>query len=201
MGERKDIAALTDAVTAAGALATELVKVSEPSLSPTSFGELERAALPAAAHEAAAFPVLLCALAATAEMPGGAPSSSLPQIVFDDPSTAWRSGRLLRLPIPADPVPAHAVLSGAPLFRSAVGRNGALTEKPMNRIDAWRMIQRRAADLGALVRIGCHTFRATGDHSVSRSRRHAGKRASHGGARKPTHNETLRSHGRRNHAR
>jgi integrase len=50
----------------------------------------------------------------------------------------------------------------APLFRSAVGRTGTLTEKPMNRVDAWRMIQRRAADLGARVRIGCHTFRATG---------------------------------------
>ena len=32
----------------------------------------------------------------------------------------------------------------------------------MNRVDAWRMIQRRATDLGARVRIGCHTFRATG---------------------------------------
>ena len=50
----------------------------------------------------------------------------------------------------------------SPLFRSAAGRTGALTEKPMNRIDAWRMIQRRAADLGAPVKIGCHTFRATG---------------------------------------
>jgi integrase len=49
-----------------------------------------------------------------------------------------------------------------PLFRSAVGRTGALTEKPMNRVDAWRMIQRRAADLGLQVKIGCHTFRATG---------------------------------------
>ena len=29
-------------------------------------------------------------------------------------------------------------------------------------VDAWRMVQRRAADLGARVRIGCHTFRATG---------------------------------------
>jgi integrase len=37
-----------------------------------------------------------------------------------------------------------------------------LTEKPMNRVDAWRMVQRRAVDLGARVRIGCHTFRATG---------------------------------------
>ena len=37
-----------------------------------------------------------------------------------------------------------------------------LTAKPMNRIDAWRMIQRRSADLGMRVKIGCHTFRATG---------------------------------------
>jgi site-specific recombinase XerD len=50
----------------------------------------------------------------------------------------------------------------APLFRSASGRTGTLTEKPMNRVDAWRMIQRRSADLGLWVRIGCHTFRATG---------------------------------------
>jgi site-specific recombinase XerD len=50
----------------------------------------------------------------------------------------------------------------APLFRSAAGRTGALTDKPMHRVDAWRMIQRRAADLGARGRIGCHTFRATG---------------------------------------
>jgi integrase len=32
----------------------------------------------------------------------------------------------------------------------------------MNRVDAWRMIRRRAADFGTRVRIGCHTFRATG---------------------------------------
>ena len=50
----------------------------------------------------------------------------------------------------------------APLFRSAAGRTGALTERPMHRVDAWRMVQRRAADLGTRVRIGCHTFRATG---------------------------------------
>jgi integrase/recombinase XerD len=50
----------------------------------------------------------------------------------------------------------------APLFRSAAGRTGTLTGKPMNRIDAWRMIQRRAAGLGMKVQIGCHTFRATG---------------------------------------
>jgi integrase len=50
----------------------------------------------------------------------------------------------------------------SPLFRSAAWRTGLLTEKPMNRVDAWRMIQRRAEGLGMRVRIGCHTFRATG---------------------------------------
>ena len=50
----------------------------------------------------------------------------------------------------------------APLFRSAVGRTGVLTETPMSRVDPWRMVQRRAADLGTRVRIGCRTFRATG---------------------------------------
>lgn len=49
-----------------------------------------------------------------------------------------------------------------PLFRSAAGRTGALTDKPMNRVDAWRMIQRRAGELGTRIKIGCHTFRATG---------------------------------------
>ena len=49
-----------------------------------------------------------------------------------------------------------------PLFRTAAGRTGTLTDKPMNRVDAWRMIQRRAEGLGMRVRIGCHTFRATG---------------------------------------
>jgi site-specific recombinase XerD len=49
-----------------------------------------------------------------------------------------------------------------PLFRSAAGRAGTLTEKPMHRVDAWRMIQRRSAGLGMRAKIGCHTFRATG---------------------------------------
>jgi len=32
----------------------------------------------------------------------------------------------------------------------------------MHRVDAYRMIQRRAAELGMKVKIGCQTFRATG---------------------------------------
>ena len=50
----------------------------------------------------------------------------------------------------------------APLFHSAAGRTGTLTAAPMHRIDAGRMVQRRAAGLGTKVKIGCHTFRATG---------------------------------------
>jgi site-specific recombinase XerD len=50
----------------------------------------------------------------------------------------------------------------APLFRSAAGRTGTLTERAMNRVDAWRMVQRRAADVGQRINVGCHTFRATG---------------------------------------
>jgi hypothetical protein len=48
-----------------------------------------------------------------------------------------------------------------PLFRSAIGRTGMLAPNAMN-LDAWRMIQRRAAELGTKVKIGCHTFGATG---------------------------------------
>ncbi len=51
---------------------------------------------------------------------------------------------------------------GAPLFRTAAGSTGTLTDKAMNPVDVWRMIQRRAAKFGIKVRIGCHTFRATG---------------------------------------
>jgi integrase len=49
-----------------------------------------------------------------------------------------------------------------PLFRSARGRTGALTDHRMNRVDAWRMVQRRAAAAGLIVHVGNHSFRATG---------------------------------------
>jgi site-specific recombinase XerC len=49
-----------------------------------------------------------------------------------------------------------------PLFRSAVGKTGVLTATPMNRVDAYRMVRRRAADAGLKVKLGCHLFRATG---------------------------------------
>ncbi|MGK3990748.1 hypothetical protein WME99_47320 [Sorangium sp. So ce136] len=122
MGERGDLTALTEAVASAGALANELVTVYAPTLAPTAFGELERAVLPVAAHEASAFPMLLRALAATAALSSNAqPTGALPDIAFDDPSTAWRPGRLLRLPAPNDAAPTTSVLSGAVDGRSSDG--------------------------------------------------------------------------------
>jgi site-specific recombinase XerD len=50
----------------------------------------------------------------------------------------------------------------SPLFRAAIGRTGTLGLRPMNRVDAYRMVQRRALKAGLPVLIGCHTFRATG---------------------------------------
>jgi site-specific recombinase XerD len=48
------------------------------------------------------------------------------------------------------------------LFRSARGRTGELTELAMHRIDAWRMIRRRAKAARIDTEVCCHTFRATG---------------------------------------
>jgi site-specific recombinase XerD len=49
-----------------------------------------------------------------------------------------------------------------PLFRTAAGKPSKLTRNAMWQQDAYRMIQRRAADAGIKIRIGNHTFRATG---------------------------------------
>jgi len=49
-----------------------------------------------------------------------------------------------------------------PLFRSAAGKTGRLTENPMHRIDAYQMIRRRTAEAGFKIKLGCHVFRATG---------------------------------------
>ena len=48
-----------------------------------------------------------------------------------------------------------------PLFRS-IDRHRRLTNRPMHRIDAWRMIKRRAQAIGLPEEICNHTFRATG---------------------------------------
>ena len=50
----------------------------------------------------------------------------------------------------------------SPLFRSTRGQSRRLTDQPMGRRDALRMIKRRTAELGMTSRVCCHTFRATG---------------------------------------
>jgi integrase/recombinase XerD len=49
-----------------------------------------------------------------------------------------------------------------PLFRSAIGRTGKLSNRPMSRIDAWYMVRRRAKGAGMETAIGNHSFRAIG---------------------------------------
>jgi site-specific recombinase XerD len=51
---------------------------------------------------------------------------------------------------------------GSPLFRTAAGKTGKLTDRRMARTDALRMIWRRAAAAGIATELGCHSFRATG---------------------------------------
>lgn len=50
---------------------------------------------------------------------------------------------------------------GTPLLR-AYGRQGELSQKPLTRIDAYRMIQRRARNASLNIDACCHSFRATG---------------------------------------
>jgi integrase len=49
-----------------------------------------------------------------------------------------------------------------PLFRSALGRTGMLTDRAMHRVDAYQMVRRRTAEAGLKGKLGCHVFRATG---------------------------------------
>jgi integrase/recombinase XerC len=48
-----------------------------------------------------------------------------------------------------------------PLFRS-VGRDGKLTANPLDRVNAYELVRRRAAAAGIATKIGNHSFRATG---------------------------------------
>jgi site-specific recombinase XerD len=51
---------------------------------------------------------------------------------------------------------------GTPLFRTARGRSGTLSDARMSQSDAWRMLQRRARAAGIEARLSNHTWRATG---------------------------------------
>ena len=59
-------------------------------------------------------------------------------------------------------VAGHKSEKKAPLFRTTRARTGELTENPMARVDALRMIKRRAKAAGLSAAVCCHTFRATG---------------------------------------
>jgi site-specific recombinase XerD len=50
----------------------------------------------------------------------------------------------------------------SPLFRASNGKTKILSGRPLDRKDAFGMVQRRAKAAGIQTKIGCHTFRATG---------------------------------------
>jgi integrase len=79
----------------------------------------------------------------------------------------------------------------SPLFRSAVGRTDTLTDQPIDRVAAWRMIQRRRADLGMRIKAGCHTFRATGITAYLEASGTLENAQAMGRARKPAHYQAL----------
>jgi site-specific recombinase XerD len=56
----------------------------------------------------------------------------------------------------------HDGETSTPLFRSAAGRSGMLTTRPLSRRDALKMVKRRIAAVGLSKKICCHSFRATG---------------------------------------
>ena len=62
----------------------------------------------------------------------------------------------------------------SPLFRSARGRTGELTENPMHRVDVYRMIRRRARARASMRNLLSH-LPGLRDHGLSRQRRHVGK--------------------------
>ena len=49
-----------------------------------------------------------------------------------------------------------------PLFRTTRGRSRELTDRALDRFEAYKMIKRRAERAGVSKEITCHTFRATG---------------------------------------
>jgi site-specific recombinase XerD len=50
----------------------------------------------------------------------------------------------------------------SPLFRASNGKTKVLSDRPFERRDALKMVQRRTKAAGIKTKIGCHTFRATG---------------------------------------
>ena len=79
-----------------------------------------------------------------------------------------KRGKVHELPIHhklLDHLDAYLAVSGhredpkAPLFRSARGRTGELTNRPMSRYDAYAMVRRRASAAGVVAKIGNHSFR------------------------------------------
>lgn len=74
----------------------------------------------------------------------------------------------------------------SPLFRTTIGKTRILTDRALQRSEAWSMIKRRTSDAGVSTEASNHTFRASGITNYLRnggSRDHAQKIAAHADVR------------------
>jgi integrase len=67
------------------------------------------------------------------------------------------------------------------LFRSAAGKTGILTDRPMHRVDPYQMVRRRTAEAGLKGKLGCHVFARPGSPPILRQAA-LSRSPSHGGA-------------------
>ena len=81
--------------------------------------------------------------------------------------------------------------SKSSLFRAGMGRAGTLSPRAMNRVNAYRMVQRRALVAGLPVLIGCHTFSGNRYNRLPGGWWLTGEHAGNGGAWR------MRAHGQR----
>ena len=90
-------------------------------------------------------------------------------------------------PVRIEPLPDVRAPKGSNPIRATT----SLTQGDRSKVDAWRMIQRRAAELGMRVRIGLPRLPRYRHHGLSRGRRHTGKRAADGSSRGSSHDHSM----------
>ena len=79
-----------------------------------------------------------------------------------------KGGRFHRVPVHhqageyLDSYLEQAQLTSGALWRSTPGRSAKLTDRPLSSEDVLRMVKRRAVDAGVVLRVTCHSFRASG---------------------------------------
>ncbi len=114
---------------------------------------------------------VLCVLLYTAARVGAVAKLTVEELRHDGTQYALRfdekGGKAREIPVRYDlqrlllAYMQAACITDGPLFRSAEGRTGVLTKKPMTAIDICRMMKRRLKEAGLPSRYSPHSFRVT----------------------------------------